>query len=148
MRRGILLVVAVVIIAVQFIPVQRDGPPPEGPLQAPADVAAVLQRSCYDCHSSETIWPWYSRIAPVSWYLAHHVEEARAHLDFSRWGLLSKAEIAKVRAEIIEEVESGEMPLPIYLTMHDEARIAPADLAILRRWAESGATADDHDHDH
>lgn len=146
MRRLILVVTAMVIIAIQFIPVDRTGRPPASPLQAPADVAAVLQRSCYDCHSAQTIWPWYSRIAPVSWYIAHHVEEARGHLDFSSWGLLSPAEVARAQAEIIEEIEVGEMPLSIYLIMHDEARIEAADVVVLRRWAEAGAGADDHDH--
>jgi hypothetical protein len=151
-KKRLLIAVVVVIVAIQLVPVDRGGAPPEQPLEAPGEVMAVLQRSCFDCHSAATIWPWYGHVAPVSWFVAHHVHEAREYLDFSRWGLMSAAEQAEMQGEIIEEVEKGAMPLPVYLTMHGEAEITPADLRVLRRWAgeddDAGGEGHDHDHDH
>ena len=149
-RRTVSIVVVVVILGIQLIPVDREGAPPAQPLQAPAEVMGVLERSCYDCHSAETTWPWYGYVAPVSWYVAHDVAEAREHLDFSRWGLLSAPEQAKLQQEIVEEVDEGEMPLPQYLRLHAEARVTPSDREILRRWAGTSAGGGSHEraHDH
>ena len=60
-------------IVIQFVPVNRTNPPVEGDLRAPTEVLSVLRRACYDCHSNETVWPWYSRVAPLSWVIAHDV---------------------------------------------------------------------------
>lgn len=132
----IVLVLAVLFLAIQLVPVDRENPPVTGKLEAPPDVQALLERSCYDCHSNETKWPWYSYVAPVSWLVAHDVKEGREHLNLSTWTSLSANKRAGVADEMAEEVEQGKMPMAIYVRMHSEAKIGPADKALLRRWAD------------
>ena len=133
--RLILIVVFVVVLAAQLIPVSRTNPAPKAPLGAPTEVMAVLRGACYDCHSSETRWPWYSRVAPVSWLVASDVSEARGKFNLSDWGLIQPKKQADVREEMWEEVEKRAMPLWFYRIAHPEARLTPAQEATLREWA-------------
>jgi Haem-binding domain len=126
---------AAALVGIQFIPVSRTNPPVESPIHASPAVESVLRRACYDCHSNETVWPWYSRIAPVSWLVAHDVNEGRAHLNFSEWGRLSSAKQVEAVGDIWEQVSEGEMPLWIYLPAHREARLTDQDKAALEAWA-------------
>lgn len=122
-------------LAIQFVPVDRSNPPVETEAPAPPAVREVLRRACYDCHSNETRWPWYSRVAPVSWLVAHDVTEGRRELNFSTWNRLDAAKQVKALRETWEEVDEGEMPLRIYLPTHPEARLSDSDRALLRAWA-------------
>src|SRR6478672_7737844 len=89
----------VAFLAAQIVPVTRVNPPVEGDLTAPADVKAVLRRACYDCHSNETVWPWYSHVAPVSWLVADDVNKGRRHWNFSTWNHLTPDRQAKAMRE-------------------------------------------------
>ena len=138
MKRKVLIAagaLVVVLIAIQFVPVDRSNPPVAADFDGPTDVATVLRASCYDCHSHETTWPWYSRVAPVSWLVAHDVEEARDHLNFSLWGSYDPKRQERLAEEIWEEVNDGEMPLPAYLLAHSDARLTDADKATIRDWS-------------
>src|SRR5262245_39331548 len=104
-----------VLVIIQLIPVNRTNPPVERDIPTPPAVKAVLRRACYDCHSHETVWPWYSRIAPISWVLAHDVYEGRAELNFSTWNRYSTQEQVKKLQKSWEEVAEGEMPPWFYL---------------------------------
>jgi hypothetical protein len=153
--KRVLIAVAALAIIIQLIPVDRTGEAADRPLQAPDEVMTVLRASCYDCHSAETVWPWYSRIAPVSWLVAHDVKDGREKLDFSRWGPLDARRRNHALSEIAEVVETGEMPMAIYLVMHPDARLDGPALTALRRWTSAPETAPrdherehDHDHDH
>ena len=108
-RAGLVILGALAII--QLIPVNRTNPPVESNIPTVPEVKVVLRRACYDCHSHETVWPWYSRIAPISWVLAHDVHEGRAELNFSTWNRYSTQEQVKKRKESWEEVVEGDMPL-------------------------------------
>lgn len=119
----------------QLVPVERDNPPLGVPLDAPQPVAGILRASCYDCHSNETRWPWYSRVAPASWLVANDVHEARHQINFSDWGARTSNEQARMRAEIAEEVEAGEMPPARYLLAHRDARLTPERQQALVDWA-------------
>jgi hypothetical protein len=145
-KRVFLIVVATLaaaFIIIQLVPVDRSNPPATAPLQADADVMQVLRTSCYDCHSNETVWPWYSYVAPVSWLVAKDVREGRQHLNFSEWGNMAPSAQAHAREEAYEEAGEGEMPLPIYLPAHPEARLGSEEIAVLARWAsESGTGAE------
>ena len=133
---GLLLLVA------QLVPVERSNPPaPGGLVEVPAPIADTLRRACYDCHSGQTVWPWYSRIAPVSWLVAHDVAEGREHLDFSAWTTLRPRRQAKLLAKIIEEVREGEMPTVLYRLLHPEARLDERDQAALVDWASRAGAA-------
>ena len=107
----IVLVVVIVLVGIQFIPVNRSNPPVEEEVPASPEVKAVLKRACYDCHSNETVWPGYSRVAPVSWLLAWDVREGREELNFSTWNRYNQKKRGKIIKEIWEEVQEGEMPL-------------------------------------
>jgi hypothetical protein len=122
-------------LAIQLVPEDRSNPPVMADLAAPPAVDAVLRASCYDCHSNETRWPWYSRVAPVSWLVARDVEEARDRLNFSLWGTYERKRQQRLAEEIWEEVEQGEMPPEIYLLAHADARLTEDDRAVLAAWS-------------
>jgi len=102
-------------------------------------VRAVLRRACYDCHSHETVWPWYSKVAPVSWLVAHDVHEGRQKLNFSTWNRYTPKQQVKKSKESWEEVAAGEMPLWYYLPVHRDAALSAEDRALLRTWALDAA---------
>ena len=135
-RRSILAVVVLGLVGIQFVPVDRSNPPVTGEVSAPDQVMAVLRSSCYDCHSNETQWPWYSQVAPVSWRIAGHVLEAREHVNFSEWQGLPAEDRKKVLEEIWEEIEKGAMPLSDYLRMHPEAALTEIQREAMRRWTQ------------
>jgi mono/diheme cytochrome c family protein len=126
---------AAAFVAIQLVPVSRENPPVEEDVAAPPEVASILRRSCYDCHSHETRWPWYSRVAPASWLVASDVRDGRRHVNFSRWNRLDAKDRADTLEEIVEEVGKGEMPLKAYLVTHPGAEMTPADVETLRAWA-------------
>ncbi len=101
------------------------------------EVATIIETSCYDCHSNQTNYPWYSKIAPVSWMLFDHIKEGREHLNFSHWNTLKKEDKMEALDDIIEEVGEGEMPLEPYLIMHGEATLSKHQQEALIQWAES-----------
>ena len=93
-KRGrILLVIALVLFAIQLVPVPRENPPVTAEIQAPDQVRSLLESSCYDCHSNQTVWPWYSHVAPVSWLVYRDVRKARDELNFSLWGEYTDAAV-------------------------------------------------------
>jgi hypothetical protein len=106
-------------------------------LAVPADVAAILKRSCADCHSHETSWPWYSQVSPVSWWLLQHVDDARKDLNLSTWGTYSPGRKNRKLNQMCEQVEQKAMPLPSYLLLHPGARLSDADRARLCEWTKS-----------
>ncbi|MFC2094369.1 heme-binding domain-containing protein [Bacteroidota bacterium] len=130
-----LIIVAVILIAIQFIPVNKTNPPVTAELNAPADIISVFKRSCYDCHSYETEWPWYSNIAPVSWLISSDVKDGRLHLNFSKWKNFSRKDIVKMKEEIWEEIERGKMPLGKYIFMHPEAELDQEKKDLIKAWA-------------
>ena len=137
---------AVIFIGAQLIRPEKTNPPVEGArtLQAhaevPPKVAAILRRACYDCHSNETQWPWYSNVAPVSWFVIDHVNHGREHLNFSEWEQADEhngQQDAQERFdEIIEEVKSRKMPLSSYLPLHPEAELSDQDIKLICDWAQ------------
>ena len=129
------LAALVAFAAIQLVPVDRSNPPVEDEVPAPAEVRAVLRRACYDCHSNETTWPWYSRIAPVSWLLAADVREGRKELNYSTWSRYDAKRQAKLLKESWEEVAEGEMPPSLYGPLHPDATLGEQDRAALKAWA-------------
>lgn len=125
---------AILLLAIQLVPVDRDAPPVEEEVPAPPAVREILRRSCYDCHSHETSWPWYSYLAPVSWYVAGDVHEAREHLNFSTWNDYDEDERIDLLEEIWEEVEDREMPLEVYLLLHPSADLSESDREAIHAW--------------
>lgn len=127
-QQTIIAVLAILLVGfglIQLIPYGRDHMNPPVVQDAPwqtAQAREIAVRACYDCHSNETVWPWYSNIAPLSWLVQRDVEEGRQYLNFSTWGS-GEQEVE----EIAEVVWNGEMPMPIYLITHPEARLTDAE---------------------
>ena len=138
-RRSVIIAVGVILIAgAQFVPVERTNPPVTGePVLGPA-LGDVLRGACYDCHSNETRWPWYSRVAPISWLMADHVKEGRRHLNFSHWPTIDFELQDQFLREIGEEISEGHMPPRSYQLIHGEARLSPAQKQRLLAWARGG----------
>ncbi|HEX4808667.1 MAG TPA: heme-binding domain-containing protein [Bryobacteraceae bacterium] len=148
--RVYLLVLAFVIGALQLIPAPKgfQEPKPESadPKQSidadadmPPTVRAIFRRSCYDCHSNTTTWPWYSRVAPLSWWIYKHVSDGRDKLDFSQWSHLRDANGHVMQSEsrlddICDDVKDGSMPLKSYLPLHPSARLSKEDVAAICKW--------------
>lgn len=105
----------------------------------PTAVETQIRASCYDCHSNETIYPWYSYVAPVSFLVKRDTEIGREELNFSDWENLDKRKKAKYLTKIIEEIEEGEMPFPVYLITHKEAKLSESSKQMLLDWADSYA---------
>jgi hypothetical protein len=123
-------------VVIQLFPVDLSGPPDSGPLviQDP-QVASLVERACSDCHTNGTDWPWYARVAPGSWVTARHVREGREELNFSTWGDLGVRRQFSKLGEVIDHVESGEMPLRSYTWGHAEARLTDQERQTLVDWA-------------
>lgn len=127
----------VVGVGIQLVPVKGIGsnPPERFPLGAPPEVEAVMRRACLDCHSNETRWPLYSRIAPSSWLMARDVNKGRKHLNLSEWGSSDDEERKLDRENCWDKVVDGEMPPWFYVfPMHPDAKLSEADKALLKSW--------------
>jgi Haem-binding domain len=138
-----ILVLALAFIAIQFIRPDRTNPPEvpgetlEASTRIPADVGAILSRSCADCHSNRTIYPWYSNIAPVSWLLADHIRDGRRELNLSIWNTYDNRRKGRKLDEICDQVETGEMPLPSYLWIHWDAALKEGEAAKICDWTKA-----------
>jgi len=137
--RGAGFAVAIVLALIQLIPADRTNPPVRIDVDAPDEVKEILRRACYDCHSHETRWPWYSRVAPVSWWIADHVEHGRGDLNFSEWPALDFYAQELAFKDIEEQITKGEMPLRNYTILHPEARLTDDERETILRWARSGS---------
>jgi cytochrome c551/c552 len=94
----------------------------------------ILSRSCNDCHSNKTVWPWYTNVAPVSWWIADHIKEGRQNLNLSEWAKLDRDRQDRKLRQICDEVEDGAMPLSSYLPMHPKAKLSDQDKKMLCDW--------------
>ena len=146
-KRLILALVAIFLLA-QFVRPQRTNPPVtpsrslEAHVQVPPNVSALLKRGCADCHSSETVWPWYSHIAPVSWLVADDVNTGRRHINFQDWEAQENPkEAAEHLALICKEVREKGMPPFSYRIMHSESRLSEEDIGALCSWSQTFGAA-------
>lgn len=130
------LFLLVVLIGIQFIPVEKDNPPIKQEMPMPKEVKEVLSRACYDCHSNLTEWPWYSKIAPISFLISIGVKEGREHLNFTEWDYYSFDD-NKVKKEIWEEVLKERMPPWNYRIINPKGKLSDQDKRIIREWSLS-----------
>ena len=133
----VFVLLAIAFIGLQFIRPERTNPAvvAANVLRAPRNIEPILRRSCYDCHSSETRWPWYSHIAPFSWRVVQDVREGRDEMSFSEWNTYSQSRRDHLMEEICDQVEKGEMPLKPYVIMHPRADLTIEDKRALCVWA-------------
>jgi hypothetical protein len=141
LMKRIVLGLVIVFAGMQLVRPDRTNPPLNAAQSVqvaaavPADVDRVLRRACYDCHSSETRWPWYSGIAPMAWGVANHVQEGRAQFSFSEWGSYPARKRVAVLEKICDEVREGRMPLKQYLWLHRDATLSEADWKSVCDWS-------------
>ena len=135
--RVIAIGVIVIFIVLQLIPINQTNPPIIQTAEMPDDVEAIMRESCFDCHSNETRWPWYSRIAPGSFLITYDVMEGREHLNFSEFAGMDAFDSSDVADEIIEVLENGEMPVAPYLILHPSASLSDSETEILINWAKT-----------
>jgi Haem-binding domain len=124
-------------LLVQLLSPGRINPPSQGDLVATPEADAALKRACYDCHSNQTHWPWYSRVAPVSWWIAHDVTLGRREINFSEWGSYYPLTRRRKLQWIGRSLREEQMPPWSYRLMHPGARLTDDDRAALERWIES-----------
>ena len=141
--KWVVIVVACLFVVAQFRRPARTNPPVdqaqtiEAHMQMTPQVASTLARSCNDCHSHNTVWPWYTNVAPVSWFITDHVNEGRRHLNFSEWGRGDQRQQRKKLEEICDEVKDGAMPLSSYTPLHPHSKLTPEDVKVLCDWTEA-----------
>ncbi len=136
-------------LILQLFSPRISNPPHTGELPFPAPVQEILRASCFDCHSNETSYPWYARVAPVSFLVAHDVNEGRGELNFSEWESFAAGRRQHKLQEINEVVlQEGEMPPWFYVMMHGEAKVTDEEKQVLRQWlAESRTDPASHEED-
>jgi len=141
--KKVLIGIAVLFLLIQFIRVDKINPPVDPTkdfivmTNAPKEVVEILKQSCYDCHSNETVYPWYFHIAPVSWWAKDHVNDGRKHLNFSVWGDFKEQRKVKKIDECYMEVEEDQMPLSSYTIIHGSAKLTMEQKATLVSWFQS-----------
>ena len=140
--RRLFLFGVVALLLIQLLPSGRSNPPVvpaqtiERTLTVPPEVKAILDRSCRDCHSNETVWPWYSHVAPASWFLVMDVNHAREEMNLSEWGTENTDAQRDTLLEVCRQVKKGAMPLSSYTLLHRGAALSAADVTTLCTWSE------------
>lgn len=135
-----LLALLVVFVAIQFIRPEKNMAQGEHTIvfitetNPPEDVKTVLRQSCYDCHSNNSVYPWYNNVAPISFWLSNHIRHGKEHLNFSEWNSLTDMEKDHKLEEVEEMVLQGEMPLNKYAWMHEEARLTDTQRIEIVEW--------------
>lgn len=134
-----------VLILLQFFQPEKNMAPVDPELDMlevlvlPEPMADLIKNACYDCHSNQTVYPWYSRVSPVSWYLNKHIVKGKTDMNFSEYGLLEKADKIGLFADFCDVVDAGTMPLQSYILIHKNARLTQEERETLCSWTETQA---------
>jgi len=157
-NKKIILVLLVLFVVMQFFRIDKSTPEIEETkdfisiTNPSVEVKTILINACYDCHSFETKYPWYSEVAPISWWTKDHVNEGREELNFSLWGEYSAKKADHKLEESIEEVEAGEMPLVSYTLIHGEAKLTNDQRMLLKDFfnglRDFSSEGEEHNHVH
>jgi len=139
MFKTILIWIFGVLLLLQAIQIDIPEPgsiDPKEEIQAPKKIMTMFQTSCYDCHSYETKMPWYGNVAPMSWEVRSHIKQGRAWLNFQKWGSYDEEKKQKLYKGIAKSI-SLSMPIPMYLNLHEDAKLTKAQRDSIRKWAQS-----------
>ncbi|MCB9081822.1 MAG: heme-binding domain-containing protein [Lewinellaceae bacterium] len=145
LKYALLGLLALLVVA-QLFRIDKTNPPADPAqdmmtlLSPPAAVSTILKDACYDCHSNLTKYPWYTNVAPVSWWIKDHIDEGRGHLNYSEWGTYSPKKAAHKMEECVEMTEEGEMPMDSYTWAHPEARLTAEQRSTLVDWFKATHT--------
>ncbi|WP_372793210.1 heme-binding domain-containing protein [Lutibacter sp.] len=140
--KKVLFGILALIILIQFIRPEKNTSNDETygistVMQIPNNVNEIIKTSCADCHSNTTVYPWYSEVAPVSWFLAQHVNEGKEHLNFSEWAAYNKDQKNHILKDIKKELKKQGMPLESYLWIHNDAKMTEAQYETLLNWVNT-----------
>lgn len=139
-RKKILLGLLALFVVLQFIPIDRSVPALDASqdflqiVNAPKEMATLIKNACYDCHSYESEYPWYSKIAPVSLLIRSHIKGGRQEMNFSEWGSYSKEKAYSKLEECFEMVSERKMPMKSFVNMHPEAQMTDVQVTGLAQW--------------
>ena len=142
MRRKILLIIIVILIGIQFIrPAKNQSADVltsdiSHVYPVPQNVSVILKKACNDCHSNNTVYPWYAEVQPVAWWLNHHIQEGKNELNFNEFTAYAVPRQYHKMEEVIEQVKEGEMPLWSYTLIHTDAKLTDEEKQTLINWAE------------
>jgi hypothetical protein len=136
MRKNLTIFFLVSLVIMQLIPVENSNPKVESPLIFPDSIFSIVKTSCFDCHSNETVWPWYSHIAPFSWAISHHVKKGRTRFNFSEWEKYSSEKKDSILLHIKSSISKGFMPPKDYLLMHSYAELSEKNRKKLISWID------------
>ena len=138
--KKILLVLAILLLFIQSFRIDKSTKPVDSSkdfisLTSPStEVNQLLKTACYDCHSNQPTFPWYANVAPISWWIKHHIDEGSEHLNFSEWGTFTPKRKHHKLEECVEMLEDGEMPMSSYTWMHNESKLTDAQRLLLVNW--------------
>ena len=138
--KRVAIALAILFVAGQLVRPERTNPASNPSLEInaaeslPSGVEAILTRSCNDCHSHRTTWPWYSKVAPASWLVTYDVNEGRGEMNLSQWGSYSEERRAKLRGNICKEVSDGEMPPLAYEVAHRGTHLSEREVQTMCGW--------------
>ena len=141
--KGVLIGLLIAFILIQFIRPKKNIGSAEATtdilhvVQVPDTIKKILVFSCYDCHSNNTHYPWYSQIAPSSWWLDNHIKEGKKELNFTEFSKLSPRRMKSKLSAIAEQVEKKEMPLKSYLLIHANAKLSDGQIKLVKNWVDS-----------
>ena len=143
MKKKILLAIVAILVIIQFIRIDKTNP--EVVLEndfitvtnPPENIASIIKTSCYDCHSNETKYPWYTNVSPIAWWIKDHIDEGRDELNFSEWANYKEKRKKHKLEECIELVEENEMPLESYLITHGNAKLTDTQKTELLNWLKA-----------
>ncbi|MEO9967000.1 MAG: heme-binding domain-containing protein [Reichenbachiella sp.] len=139
-----------ILVIIQFFGIDKENPSYQAEndfiaiTNPPEEIAKIIKTSCYDCHSYHTKYPWYTNVAPLSWWIGDHIEEGREHFNLSEWGNYSEKKALHKLEEFYEEVEEGEMPLSSYTIIHGEASLSEEQVEMLVAWVKSLPGVEQH----
>ncbi len=148
-KKTIFLILLILLILIQFIRVDQTNPESNSEsnyfvvASVPTQVQGIMQESCFDCHSNQTVYPWYSKVAPASWFLNQHIREGRKKINFSEWDSYSLEDQTDIHSECIEVIQENEMPLKSYTLIHSKARLSDEEKDALIQWFMSGRSPGD-----
>jgi hypothetical protein len=138
--KTILLILVGLLVVAQFIPSDRSVPTVEPgadfltAVDAPPAIATLIKNACYDCHSYQSEYPWYAKVAPLSFWIQGHINGGRKHLNFSDWTSYPAEKAAHKLEECFEEVQERHMPMKSYTWLHPEAKLSDEQVSALAQW--------------
>jgi len=146
-KKWYFIIVLIALVLMQFIRIDKTHPEinPTNDFinikNPPPEIAQMIKTSCYDCHSFESKYPWYAEVAPVSWYLKNHINEARHRVNFSEWASYEPEKASRKLHACADDIKEGDMPLSSYTLIHGDASLNQEQIKQLSEWFELQASA-------